>query len=72
MTRKVKSGNSVVVVPEKAKATIQGLFAQKQRVEEQLSVYVQGLMAALNLEGEWTLDVKTMTLVKVEEPGEPS
>lgn len=50
-----------VALPEKAREGLKLLIAQKQLAEVQFQSYVKGCFDSLNLDGDWDLDIATMT-----------
>jgi len=61
MANDIKEAKSIKF-PEKALVKAQQLLQQKAIAEMQFESYVHGVFDALNLDGEWNLDVNTWVI----------
>ena len=59
-----------IQVPEKIKVALSNLLAQRQNLESQISLYGQGIMDGMGLEGNWNLDTQKWVLTKILAPSE--
>jgi len=54
-----------VDIADGAKASLRGLFAQRQQVEQMIQAYVKALQDTLDIQGEgWSLNIAEMAFIR--------
>ena len=54
-----------VVLPDEAIAQVKGLMANKAMADMSLYKFLEGCKAGLGLNGDWNLDTRTWTFIKM-------
>jgi hypothetical protein len=57
---------NVVNPPKQAQEQLKALFVQVQQAQAMFEKFAEGVMMGLGLEGDWRLEIATMTFRKVE------
>ena len=59
------SDSKRVEIADDAKASLRGLFAQRQQVEQMIQAYVKALQDTLDIHGEgWSLNIAEMAFIQ--------
>lgn len=58
-----------VALPDNARETAQALLSSASQSQDRLQMYIGGCKDTLELSGDWNLDTKTWTFVKMPKKG---
>jgi len=57
-----------IKLPKQAKENVELMFGELQKMQNNINLYIKGIIDANELDGDWLLEAATMELVKKEEP----